>query len=303
VEDLEIFVTVVDTGSFTAAAAVLEMTVTAASRRLKALEQRLGVRLLNRTTRRLSLTEAGQIYYDQVRRMLSDLRDTEAQLTQLTDQLRGQLRITAPMSFGVRRLAPQIARFALAHPQLQVQLQLDDQRVDIIAQGLDMALRIGYPQDSSLVARPLLPIARYICAAPAYLRERGIPERPLDLLQHSCLHYNNPSVREAWTLAGPHGPESFEVQGRFCSNNGEALCTAAVQGLGIVILPDFIVERALAEHRLQRILPGFEPPPFTLYALYPSRHFVPAKIRLLLDFLILAAGQGAFTQRGSGTNA
>lgn len=299
-EDLEIFVNVVEADGFTAAAALMNMTVTATSRRVKALEERLGVRLLNRTTRRISLTEAGQIYFDQVRRILSELRDAEEQLSQLSGSARGTLRVTAPMTFGVRRLAPWIARFADAHPQLQVQLHLDDQTIDIVGQGLDMALRIGYPRDSSLIARPILPVARYVCAAPAYLQKWGAPQTPLDLLRHSCLHYDNLSVREEWTLNGPDGPEAVEVQGRLCSNNGEVLCEAAVQGLGIVLLPDFMVEQALAENRLQRILEGFEPPPFTLYALYPSRHFVPTKIRLLLDFLILAAGQGAIGRHFSG---
>jgi DNA-binding transcriptional LysR family regulator len=288
--DLEVFVAVVEAGGFTAAAEALGTTVTATSRRVRALEERLGTRLLNRTTRRVSLTAAGEVYYQQVRRVLAELRETEEQLTQQASDPHGPLRLTAPMSFGVRRLTALVARFARAHPRLQVQLQLDDRLVDIVAEGLDLALRIGYPQDSSLVARPLAPVARYICASPEYLRARGAPETPLDLLRHDCLHYSNLSEREEWTLQGPGGPEPVAVKGRFCSNNGDALCQAALEGLGIALLPDFIVEQALGEGRLVRVLERHQPAPFTLYALYPSRQFVPAKIRLFLEFLVGALG-------------
>lgn len=287
-DDLEVFVAVVEAQGFTAAAAALGTTVTATSRRVKALEQRLGTRLLNRTTRRLSLTAAGEIYYERVRGILADLRDAEAQLTWLASEPRGPLRITAPMSYGQRRLAPLVAAFARTHPHLQVQLQLDDRTTDIVDQGLDLALRIGYPQDSSLVARPIAPVARHICASPQYLGTHGTPRTPQDLLGHACLHYSNLSEREEWTLGGPGGPQSVPVRGSFCSNNGEVLCEAAAQGLGIALLPDFIVQDALAEGRLVRVLQGFEPPPFTLCGLYPSRRFLPARVELFLDFLIAA---------------
>ena len=284
-DDLDVFVAVVDAGGFTAAANALEMTVTATSRRIKTLEQRLGVRLLNRTTRRVSLTEAGQVYYEQARLLLADLRDTEAQLSQLSKEPIGQVRVTAPVSFGAKRLAPLVARFARQHPRLQVQLQLDDRFVDIVDAGLDIALRIGYPQDSSLVMRSILPIPRYVCASPDYLARHDRPEKPTDLIKHNCLHYNNVSIRDEWTFNGSNGLEVVEVQGTFCSNNGDALCTAATEGLGIVLLPDFIVEENLRAHKLERLLQGFEPPPFDLFALYPSRQFVPTKIKLFLDYL------------------
>ena len=291
-DELETFVAVVDHNGFTPAAAARGITVAAASRQVKALEKRLGVRLLNRSTRRISLTEAGQVYHRQVRRIVAELRDAEEQLSQLVEEPRGQLRVAAPMSFGARWLAPLVPRFARAHPQLRLQLQLDDRMVDILEQGLDLALRIGYPEDSSMVARPILPLPRYLCASADYLGSHGMPTRPADLLQHNCLHYNNLELREEWALTGPEGPQVVPVQGSYCSNNGEVLCEAAAQGLGIVLLPDFIVAEALAEGRLQRILEGYEPPPFSLYGLYPSRHFVPAKIRLFLDFVVGAAGQG-----------
>ncbi len=283
--DLETFVTVVEAGGFTSAAHVLDISVTAVSRRLKALEGRLGTRLLNRTTRQVSLTAAGQLYYERVRHILDELREAEDQLSRLADEPRGVLRLTAPVSYGLRRLASPVARFAAIHPALQVQLLLDDRVVDLVEQRLDLALRVGDPEDSSLVARPILSVPRYLCASPGYLDDRGVPERPRDLLRHSCLHYSNIGTREEWTLRGPAGPEPIQVQGAFCSNNGEVLCEAAAEGLGIVLLPDFIVQDALARGRLTRVLRGFEPPPCILYALYPSRHFVPAKVRHFLAFL------------------
>lgn len=299
-DELDVFVAVVETRGFTAAAAALGTTVTAVSRRVKALEQRLGTRLLNRTTRRVSLTAAGEVYYRQVRRLLAELRDTEGQLTDLAGEPHGPLRITAPMSFGVRRLAPVVARFARAHPRVQVQLQLDDRVVDIVEQGLDLALRIGYPQDSSLIARPIAPVARYVCASPDYLGAHGTPRAPADLVGHACLHYSNLSEREEWTLSGPRGPEPVRVRGSFCSNNGDVLCEAAAQGLGVALLPDFIAGEALADGRLVRILEGHEPPPYTLYALYPSRELVPAKTRLFLDALPAALAAPVFPSRGPG---
>lgn len=288
--DLDIFVAVAEAGSFTGAAEALNSTVASTSRRIRGLEQRLGSRLFNRTTRRVSLTEAGEIYYQQVRRMLNELRDTEERLSELAAEPRGQLRITAPLSYGVSRLGPLVASFAARHSGLQIQLQLDDRRVDIVDAGHDLALRIGQLLDSSLVARPIADIPLFICASPRYLDRHGTPRRPSDLPAHNCLHYNNVSLREEWRLRETGATRSIAVKGSFCSNNGDVLCQAATEGLGIALLPDFIVERRIAEGRLVRILVGFEPRPLTLYALYPSRHFVPGKIKLFLDFLAGALG-------------
>jgi len=284
-DDLETFIAVVDGGSFTAAARKLDTTVTAVSRRIKALEQRLGTRLLNRTTRQVSLTEAGQLYHGRVRRVLEELRDVESELGEFGTDPGGQLRLTAPMSFGIHHLGPLVAEFAILHPRIEIELQLDDRTVDIVEAGLDMALRIGHLRDSSLVARPLTSIARVICAAPAYLEQRGVPGRPEELASHDCLHYANLSRREEWRLRGPEGPLAVEIDGRYCSNNGDALCQAAVAGLGIALLPGFIVADDLKAGRLVPLLEDYAPEDFSLYALYPSRHFVPAKIRLFLAFL------------------
>ena len=289
-DELEVFVTVVEAQGFSAAAKRLDSTPAAVSRRIKALEQRLGVRLLQRTTRTLKLTEAGELYFREVSRLLGDLRAVEEQLEEVTGQVSGELRIVAPMSFGQRRLAPLVARFALEHPKLRVSLRLEDRETDIVAEGIDLAVRIAYPSDSSLVSRPIASVPRYFCASPGYLARRGTPRAPRDLLRHDCLHYNVISEREEWTFGGTEGDESIVMKGVFCSNNGEVLAEAALQGLGITLLPDFIVEDALADGRLVRVLEGRERGPLTLSVLYPSRQHVPAKTRLFIDHMVEQLG-------------
>ncbi len=284
-DELEVFVMVVEAQGFSAAAKRLDSTPAAVSRRIKALEQRLGVRLLQRTTRQVQLTEAGELYFREVSRLLGDLKAVEQKLEEVTGQPTGELRIVAPMSFGQRRLAPVVVRFALTYPKLRVTLMLEDRETDIVGEGVDLAVRIAYPSDSSLVARPIGSVPRYFCASPDYLERRGIPRSPTDLLQHDCLHYNVISEREEWTFSGADGDETIVIKGVFCSNNGEVLAEAAMQGLGITLLPDFIIEEALADGRLVRVLAGRERSPLTLSVLYPSRHNVPVKTRLFINHM------------------
>lgn len=285
-DELEVFVAVVEGQGFSAAAKRLETTPAAVSRRVKALEQRLGVRLLQRTTRKVQLTEAGALYFREVSRLLGDLRAVERELEAVTAEPAGDLRIVAPMSFGQRRLAPVVARFALAHPKLRVILKLEDSETDVVSEGFDVAIRISYPLDSSLVARTIGPVPRYFCASPEYLARRGTPLAPADLLQHDCLHYNIISERNEWTFGGQQGNETIVVRAAFCCNNGEVLAEAAAQGLGITLLPDFIVEDALSDGRLVRVLEGRERAPLILSVLYPSRQHVPVKTRLFIDYVM-----------------
>ena len=285
-DDRTVFFAVVAANGFGAAARHLHTTAASVSRRVKALEQRLGVRLLQRTTRKISLTEAGERYYRERRRLLQELGDLEQALSASAQEPEGDLRVVAPMSFGQRRLAPLIAGFARVYPQLRVSAILDDRESDLIDQAVDLAIRIGYPADSSMVARAIAPIPRHVCASPDYLARRGYPRSPVDLLQHDCLHYNLISEREEWTFKAADGEQTFGIKGSFCSNNGDVLAEAAAQGLGIALLPDFIVEDALADGRLVKVLETFERAPLTLFALYPSRQQVPVKTRLLLEHLI-----------------
>ncbi len=285
-EELEVFLAVVEEEGFSAAAKRLGATPAAVSRRIKALERRLGVRLLQRTTRKVRLTETGDLYFREVSRILGDLRGIELQLEEISGQATGELRIVAPMSYGQRRLAPVVARFAKAYPKLRISLRLDDGETDVASECVDAVLRIAYPTDSSFVARPLAPIPRYLCASPEYLLRRGTPQSPKELLQHDCLHYNVISEREEWTFSGEEGDETFVIKGAFCSNNGDVLATAAMEGLGISLLPEFIVEDAIADGRLVRILAERERSPLTLSVLYPSRQHLPAKTRLFIEYMI-----------------
>ncbi|MGB5451127.1 MAG: LysR family transcriptional regulator [Sedimenticolaceae bacterium] len=285
-DDREFFFSVVEANGFSAAARRLETTPASVSRRVKALEQRLGVRLLHRTTRKLTLTESGERYFREGRRLLQELYDLELALTASARELEGELRVVAPMSFGQRRLAPLVARFAAINSKLRISLVLEDRETDLINAAADLAIRIGYPADSSMIAREIAPVPRHACASPEYLERRGYPESPDELLHHDCLHYNLISERDEWTFLSADGEQTLAIKGRFCSNNGDVLAEAAMQGLGIALLPDFIVEEGLADGRLVKVLEDFERPPLTLFALYPSRQHVPAKTRKFLAYLL-----------------
>lgn len=289
-EHLAEFVAVAEEGSFVAAARRLDTTTASISRRIKALEQHLGVRLFQRTTRTIQLTEAGELYYPTARQVLDDLAVARDQLQRVATEPHGSLRVVAPMSYGQRRIAPVVATFAAAHPGLHISLRLDDEETDLVREGFDLALRISHPFDSTHVARPIVPVPRLLCAAPAYLARRGTPATPADLLHHDCLHYSVLATTEEWTFDGPGGSQAIAVDGRFCSNNGEALMAGAVAGLGIALLPEFIIAEALADGRLVRVLAGHERPPLTLYAVYPSRHQLPAKLRLFMDHILRELG-------------
>lgn len=285
-DDREVFFTVVEANGFGAAARRLETTPASVSRRVKALEQRLGVRLLQRTTRKLSLTDAGERYFREGRRLLGEVAELEQALTASAREPEGELRIVAPMSFGQRRLAPLVARFAMLHSKLRISLILDDRETDLIDVAADLAIRIGYPADSSMIARAIAPVPRHACASPGYLERRGYPKSPEDLLQHDCLHYNLISEREEWTFRGADGERTLAIKGSFCSNNGDVLAEAAMQGLGIALLPEFIVEEGLADGRLVKLLEGYARAPLTVFALYPSRQHVPAKTRRFLEYVL-----------------
>ena len=286
VDDRAVFFNVVEAAGFGAAARRLGTTPASVSRRVKALEQRLGVRLLQRTTRKLSLTEAGERYYREGRRLLHELDELEQALTASAHEPEGELRIVAPMSFGQRRLAPLVARFAKLHSKLRISLILEDRDTDLIDEAADLAIRIGYPADSSMIARTIAPVPRHACASPQYLERHGNPESPADLLHHDCLHYSLISEREEWTFLDDDGEQTLAIRGSFCSNNGDVLCEAAMQGLGITLLPNFIVEDGLADGRLVKVLEDYERAPFILFALYPSRQHVPAKTRRFLEYLL-----------------
>lgn len=281
------FVAVVDRGSITAAADQLELTVAAVSKRLKMLETELGVRLLTRNTRQLSLTEAGHYYYQHCREIQEEVNRVDQHLLAMQGKLSGELRINMPMTYGKVRLTKLLIRFLQQHPDIHLTAHLDDAYTDAASGDYDVVIRIGVLDDSRLVARKLENAYLLPVAAPAYLQTHGTPQTPAELAQHQCLHYTNVSHREGWTLYDQAGnANNVQIRGQLCANNGEVLKQAAIAGMGVALLPDFELIAALEKGELVRILPDYSAQTISVYAVYPSRQFLPEKTRVLVDFLI-----------------
>jgi DNA-binding transcriptional LysR family regulator len=285
-EQMRAFTQVVVSGGFAAAARTMGLSRSAVNKLVIALENELGVQLLHRSTRVVSPTEAGLAFYEHCVEILASLAEAERSIMQLHVEPRGRLRVNAPMTFGTMYLAPAIADFLGQYPDLQVQLTLNDRFIDPIEEGFDVTVRIADPQPiSSLWVQPLATAQRVLCASPSYLEKRGIPDSPTDLCSHSCLHYGQIAIEHQWVLAGVEGEHRVTVQGVLCSNNGEALREAALGGLGITLLPRFVVESALQQGTLQVVLPNYHPSELAIEVLYPVNRHVSTKIRLLVDFL------------------
>lgn len=286
---LQSFVAVVESGSFSKAAEQLGASTAAISRRVSGLEQQLGLQLLRRTTRRIDLTEAGQQFYGDVVNVFLLLGEAEERVRAGTERVSGLMRVAAPMSFGIQKLAPVLPPFMQRHPDLKVQLLLEDRYTDLVAEGIDVAVRIGTLADSTLVARRLGSVDRIFCAAPAYLDARGVPDKPADLADHDCLQYAQRGPREDWSaILG--APDTLEIRGNLTANNGEVLKECAIQGMGVALLPAFVVEDALADGRLRQLLPDYSPAPFGLYAVRQSSRLIPARVRLFIEYLSEAFG-------------
>lgn len=283
---MQAFVSVVEAGGFTAAAGRLPISRAGVSKHVAELETHLGVRLLNRTTRQISLTEAGRAYYQRCVQILEDVADSECVATGLTSEPHGVLRINAPMSFGIQQLAPRLHRFRNRYPTVEVELDLNDRFVDVVEEGYDMVIRIAQLKDSSLVARRLAPCQHLLCAAPHYLQQHGIPENPAQLAQHDCLHYRHLESGREWILQGPDREHRIHVHGPLATNNGDVVCQAACDGMGIALLPDFIVAEKIKAGRLQIVLAEYCPAPLNIYAIYPSRKYMAVKVRHFIDFMI-----------------
>jgi len=283
-EDMRIFVTTVGKGSFTGASDALGLSKQFVSRRVAALEERLGVRLLNRTTRRLSVTDAGREYHARALRILDDVDDAELAVSSQGDSPRGTLRLTAPMSFGTLYLGSVLPAFLLRYPAVSVELNLDDRTVDIVREGYDMGIRIGRLQDSTLIARALAPARIVACCSPDYLNGRGAPATPVELAAHDCLLYGH-SRQVNWLFQEGGKPCSVPVSGCLLANNGEIVRDAAVAGLGIAWLPTFIVGDALREGRLVTVLDDYAMPPAVVHAVYPQHRQASLAIRAFVDFL------------------
>lgn len=283
---MQAFARVVEAGSFARAAERLSISTSACSRQVADLEAHLDTRLLNRTTRSLSLTESGRAFHERCQQLLADLEEAEAVAHAGQARPRGTLRITSSVNFGLRYLSPLIAPFLARHPDVRLDISLSDRMVDLVEEGFDMALRIGDSRSTSLIARKLGLSRMIVCAAPAYLARCGTPVTPQQLAGHNCLLYEYLSNRNEWRFAdGNGGEQRVRVTGSVQTNNGDMLAHAAAEGLGICCEPDFIVAREIAAGRLLPILEAFEAPATAIHAVYPSRRHLSAKVRAFVDFL------------------
>ncbi|RFB75676.1 LysR family transcriptional regulator [Methylovirgula sp. 4M-Z18] len=293
VNSLRAFVKVVETGSFSEAARQLRLSRSAVSKYVAELEESLGVRLLNRTTRHASPNENGQTYFERALAILSELDAADAAVSQAQAVPRGLLRVNAPMSFGTLKLGPVIAKFMELYPQIQLHLVLADELVDPVQDGFDVTLRIAELESSSLIARKILPIDRVICASPDYLARHGTPAHPRDLREHAALTYGLLLTGNQWKLTGADGDHWIHPVWSLCVNNAEVLRDAAIGGRGIALIPTFIGEAALKSGALQTVLNDYHAPPLTLYAIYPSTRHLSVKVRLFIDFLVERFGARA----------
>ena len=282
---MAIFVEVVNGESFTAAAEKTGLSRAQVSKSVNQLEAYLGARLLNRTTRRISLTETGRIYYERCKAILNDIEEVEGIAGEQASKPHGRLTISAPTSFGILHLNEAIPQYMEQYPQVQISLSLADRFIDVVAEGFDLAVRIAALEDSSLIARRIAPCHRVFCASPDYLNRYGTPKVPQDLAIHQCLIYSNDLKPDTWILHGPNGTESIKVNGPICTDNGDILKAAAISGLGVTLLPTFIAGPDLGAGRLRQVLTDYCPPEISIYVVFPSRRYLSAKVKTFVDFL------------------
>jgi DNA-binding transcriptional LysR family regulator len=297
--DIEAFTAVVEAGSFSAAGERLGIAKSVVSRRISQLESRLGSRLLHRTTRRLALTDTGKNFYQRAVQILADLDDAEQSVTEETTELRGSLKLAAPLSFGLMHLSDAITDFLNEHPAIELNLDLNDRNINLVEEGFDMAIRIGELQDSSLVAKRLGTARNITCASRAYLERQGKPDSPDQLLQHIGLQYSNISYKQQWCYETSEGKSIHaQPQIRIRANNGEALAAAAIAGLGITTGPTFILGRHIKDGRLVVILNAYQRPSVGIYAVYPPGRLTPRRIQILSDFLAARFGDHPYWDDG-----
>ena len=285
IDAMRAFVTVVNEGAFTRAANKLDMSPQLVSKYVSQLEQHLGVRLLNRTTRQIHLTEAGTSYHQRAQQVLHDIDDMESQIGDLQTEARGLLRISAPVSFAIRHMAPLLSEFQKTHPGVGIDLQLNDRKVDVIEEGFDVVLRIGHLKSSSLIAKRIAPIRMVVCASPAYLKQNGTPQHLEDLQGHRYLRYSYIELDASQPLHRWLQNNGQNDSNGMTSNNGDVLVKAAIAGAGIALQPTFISGPAIKEGKLQVILQEYEPETMGLYAVYAHRQLLASKVRSFVDFI------------------
>jgi len=283
---MEVFVRVVNSGSFSEAARSLNLTPSAVSKQVSRLEDRLGARLINRTTRRLGLTEEGQAFFERAQRILADVSEAEQAVTQLHGAPRGTLKLNAPVVFGRMHIAPLIPGFLQSHAGVRVDFTVNDRYVDIVEEGLDLVIRIGELKDSSLIARRLATNRRVVVAHPSYLEKHGTPERPRDLASHNCLVYLYRQQRSLWQFDGPDGPEAIEVKGDVEANNAEVILELTRAGQGIALLPTWLVGECLRRGHLTQVLKRHAAADSQIYAVYPPGRHLSPKVRSFVDHMV-----------------
>lgn len=287
---MRVFVRVAELGGFAQAAREFDLSPSMVAKHILALETRLGARLLNRTTRKQSLTEVGKLYLERSKTVLAEFDSAEASAIELRATPRGLLRVTAPVVFGSCGLAPLLPKFMAQYPEVRIDLALHDRVVDLVEEGFDVALRSGQLADSGLVARPLAPLQTILCAAPDYLKRRGTPKRVANLAQHDCPGFSYLTHRDRWRLIGPEGEETVKLDCRLNINNGEALRQAALAGAGIVMQSALLLASDLRSGALVRVLPRHAPPPRPAHLLYlPDRRPTP-KLQRFVEFVLQHLG-------------
>ncbi|MGE6649604.1 LysR substrate-binding domain-containing protein [Shewanella colwelliana] len=285
IDAMRAFVSVVTEGSFSNAATAMQLSPQLVSKYVSKLEASLDVRLLHRTTRKVSLTEAGSYYFQHAQQILLSIDEMDAQLGGLQQNPKGTLRISAPVSFAIKHLSQLLTEFQLQYPQVNVDLQLNDRKVDVVEEGFDIVLRIGRLKSSSLIAKQVAPIRLMLCAAPAYLKKHGVPRQAEDLKHHRYLHYSYMDMAGKESIFKWLSERNCEMSGEFHCNNGDVLVGAAIAGGGIVLQPSFIASEAIRRGELIEVLPELAPEPVGLYAVYAHRKLLPNKVRCFIDFI------------------
>jgi DNA-binding transcriptional LysR family regulator len=294
-QEMQSFCAVVDAGSFVKAADVLGISKAGISRYVGELEERLGVRLLHRTTRRLSLTEEGQLFYDRCKELLGNLEEAETEITSKSGTASGLLRVNAPVTFGIRYLAPLWGEFLTRYPDVRIDLTLSDRVVDLVEEGFDMAIRIATLASSTLISKRIGTTRVVLCASPGYLEKKGVPCHPSELERHDIIAYSYWSTGVEWSFNGPEGKVSVKTHPRIQTNNGDTCREAALAHQGIILQPTFLVGEDLASGALVELMPEFRSIELGIYAIYPTRKNIAPKVRVLIDFLSEMLGKSGFS--------
>lgn len=283
---MAVFTKVAERESFTAAARDLKLSKSAVSKQIARLEDRLGVQLIHRTTRRLHLTEVGRAFYERAKRVVEEAEEAEQAISTMHGDLRGTLRINSPLSYGIRKISPLLPQFMAQHPELKIDISFNDRQIDLIEDGFDIGVRIAKLTDSSLIARKLGTTNLVVVASPDYWKKHGKPQHPADLSNHNCMLYDYRVNPNEWVFKGPDGPFALQVDGTFRTNNGEALTCAATFGMGVYYVPTFLVDDLIQSGKLETVLDSFMTEGIGIHVVWPQNRHLSAKVRRFVDFLV-----------------